>query len=125
MSETILRGQGKQLIELPRTTWEQHLAQTPEHGQTRFSFMSAAHHQVRYFVVRELPSFGRPMPPDHIAQQLQLPLAQVQEILTELEQRLFFLVRNAQGAVAWAFPITVEPTPHPITFSSGEKLYAA
>jgi hypothetical protein len=125
MNETILLGRGKDLIDLPRAVWEEHLAQAPAHSQTRLNFMSPAHHQVRYFVVRELPTFGQPVPPEFIAQQLGLPPAQVQDILAELEQRLFFLVRNAQGAVVWAFPLTVEPTPHRLSFSSGEQLYAA
>jgi len=60
-----------------------------------------------------------------ISQALQLPLEQVGAILDELENNLFFLVRNEQGAVAWAFPVTVEPTPHRLVFSSGEQAYAA
>lgn len=49
----------------------------------------------------------------------------VSEVLTELEERLFFLVRNGDGDVAWAFPVTVDRTPHRLTFSTGERLYAA
>jgi hypothetical protein len=49
----------------------------------------------------------------------------VKGILDELERNLFFLVRNAQGAVSWAYPVTVEPTPHQLRFHSGERLYAA
>lgn len=87
--------------------------------------MSKTHHLVRYFVVRELPRLGQPMPPEFIAEALELSLAQTVTILDELEQHLFFLVRNEEGAVTWAFPVTVEPTQHSITFSSGEQLYAA
>jgi hypothetical protein len=32
---------------------------------------------------------------------------------------------NDQGEVSWAFPVTVETTPHKMGFSSGERLYAA
>jgi hypothetical protein len=60
-----------------------------------------------------------------IADALQLPLARVHTILDELEQQLFFLVRNAQGAVSWAFPVTVDATPHRLTFSTGEQVFAA
>jgi hypothetical protein len=34
-------------------------------------------------------------------------------------------VRDEQGAVIWAYPITVAQTPHALTFSSSEHLYAA
>jgi hypothetical protein len=60
-----------------------------------------------------------------ISQALQLPLEQVGAILDQLEKNLFFLVRNEQGAVVWAFPVTVEPTPHRLEFNTGEQLYAA
>ncbi len=87
--------------------------------------MSKNHHQVRYFVVKELPYFGKPLTPKHISDNLQLPLTQVQTILDDLEKHLFFLARNQQGAVSWAFPVTVDNTPHHLTFSTGERLDAA
>jgi hypothetical protein len=123
--EHILLGRGHQLLKLPRQTWEKHLAEAPQHHQTRFGFMSEVHHRIRYFVVRELPARGKPIPPEFIAQKLSLPLAQVKTVLAELEHHLFFLVRNEQGAVSWAYPITVDPTPHHLTFSTGEQIYAA
>ena len=43
----------------------------------------------------------------------------------DLEKHLTFLFRNAAGAVTWAYPVTVEQTPHRIVLSSGEQLYAA
>jgi hypothetical protein len=125
MSETILLGRGRQMLEIPREMWEQHLAEAPQHSQARLSFMSEAHHRVRYFAVRELPRHGKPIAPEAIAQALQLPRGQVEALLDELERGLFFLVRNPQGAVAWAYPVTVEPTPHRLSFSTGERAYAA
>ena len=87
--------------------------------------MSEEHHRVRYFVVRELPHSGKAIAPEEISAALHLPRAQVEDILEELERKLFFLVRNERGAVAWAYPVTVELTPHHLSFSSGERLYAA
>ncbi|GIK41143.1 MAG: hypothetical protein BroJett011_49760 [Chloroflexota bacterium] len=125
MNETILLGRGHQMIPVPSRTWQEHLAQAPQYFQTRLGFMTEAHHRVRYFVVRELPALGEPIRPEFIAQKLGLPLTQVEVILDELERHLVFLVRNAQGAVAWAYPVTVDPTPHHLTFSTGEQVYAA
>jgi hypothetical protein len=76
-------------------------------------------------VVVELTKRGQPIEPELISEMLKLGLDQVDTILDELEQKLFFLVRNAQGAVSWAYPVTVETTPHRLTFKSGEQLYAA
>jgi hypothetical protein len=53
------------------------------------------------------------------------PLTQVTDILDELEQHMTFLFRNEYGAVAWAYPVTVERTPHHMTFSTGEQVHAA
>lgn len=125
MSETVLLGQGRQIARIPRKKWEEHLSQVPQHSETRLGFMSQEHHLVRYFVVRELPRTGKPRRPEFISQSLKLPVARVNAILDELERNLVFLVRNRQGAVTWAYPVTVEKTPHELTFSTGERLYGA
>ena len=125
MDDTVLLGRQRNLVSVPLDMWKQHLADVPAHMQQRLAFMTEAHHQVRYDVVRELPRAGQPIPPERIAERLKLPLDQVQSILTDLEIKLFFLVRNPQGAVVWAYPVTVEPTPHQLVFSTGEIVYAA
>jgi hypothetical protein len=125
VDETILFGQGKQMRRIPREAWEGHLAEAPQHAKARLAFMLEAHHQVRYFVVRELPVRGIPLEPGDISQALGLPLVQVDSILDELERELFFLVRDTRGAVGWAYPVTVEPTPHRLSFSTGERLFGA
>ncbi len=35
------------------------------------------------------------------------------------------LVRSDAGDVSWAFPVTLDRTPHRLAFDSGERLYAA
>lgn len=87
--------------------------------------MSAEHHLVRNFVVRELPVAAKPMPAELIAERLNLTLSRVRDILDELEKNLTFIFRNDQGEVLWAYPVTVSETPHQITFDTGEQLYAA
>jgi predicted Rossmann fold nucleotide-binding protein DprA/Smf involved in DNA uptake len=126
MGETILIRQGKEIVEHSREDWERGLqAHVSAHAEARLSFMSSEHHLVRYFVVRELPRLGRAIPPAVIAQELDLPLQKVIAILDELEKGLFFLFRNEGGDVAWAYPVTVDRTPHQIAFDSGQQLYAA
>ncbi len=125
MTQHILLGRGRDIVPIPEHTWKQHLAQVPEHSQSRLSFMTDAHHQVRYFAVRELARRQQPIAPALISDELNIPLVQVQTILEDLESKLFFLVRNEEGSVAWAYPVTVEATPHRLVFSSGERLYAA
>jgi len=72
-----------------------------------------------------LPRYGRPLPPDVVAQELALTPARVTAILDDLEKHLTFVYRDDKGQVIWAYPVTVEKTPHAIAFDSGEQLYAA
>lgn len=90
------------------------------------AFLTAQHRAVRNFVVRELPRHGgKPLGAAQIACALGLKAAVVERLVDDLERHLFFLVRNAGGEVSWAFPITCEPTPHRLRFSTGEKIFGA
>jgi hypothetical protein len=125
MREPILVGRGRSMVTIPREKWEQGLSTVPQHFEDKLSFMSSEHHLIRYFVVRELPLMGEPLSPEYIAQQVNLPVIRVNTILDDLEKHLTFLFRNTQGMVVWAYPVTVDKTPHTLTFSTGERVYAA
>jgi len=126
MRDTILIGRRDKIFEVPADTWRQHLANARSHSGKRLSFMTSNHHLVRGFVVRELPrNFGKPLSPEDIAQRLSLALSTITSILEDLEKHLVFLVRNDAGEVSWAFPVTSDKTPHRMSFSSGERIFAA
>jgi hypothetical protein len=125
MEQTVLRGRGREITRIPRSTWAEELAQAPAGIKARLDFMSEDHHKVRYHVVEQLPRHGRPLEPEAIADKLGLALPRVREILDELERKLFFLVRDEGGAVSWAFPVAAVETPHRLVFSTGERLNGA
>jgi hypothetical protein len=125
MAENVLIGRGREIAPVPRPEWEQVIVGRIPLLKERLSFMTADHHRVRSFVVRELPRKGTPLTPEEIAGNLQIPLERVVSLLGDLERNLTFLYRNPKGEVAWAYPVTVEETPHEVIFSSGEKLHAA
>ena len=125
MNDNVLLGRGRDIVELPRSHWESHFAKVPEAMGKRLAFMTPQHHQVRYFVVKELPRLCAPISPEVIARSLSLSIERVRAILEELERNLFFLVRNRRGSVTWAFPVTVDRTPHRVRLSTGERIYAA
>ena len=125
MAESVLMGQGRLLTHIPRDRWEQQIAKAPKESEELLKFMTDDHHRVRYFVVRQIPQYGKPLPPGKIAEALDLSLSRVIEILNDLEQNLFFLVRNAQGEVLWAFPVTADQTPHRLIADTGERITAA
>ena len=125
MDESILISSGSGLRRVPAYMWQAHVTQNAHESQRRLDVMSAEHHVVRNFVVRELPRVGTPIPPELITRSLNIPLSRVQAILDELEMGMTFLFRDENGAVAWAYPVTTTPTPHRVRFSSGEQIYAA
>ncbi len=125
MNKSLLLGWGRLLLRIPRPIWQQEIARSARAREKSLAFMTPDHHCVRDFVVRELPRMAAPIPPETIAGCLALEQDHVVSILDELEKNLTFLYRDNQGAVVWAYPVTVEPTPHRITFSTGEQIYAA
>jgi len=125
MGNRPLLGLGRHMIPIPQFLWRRGVARKVPAIEGRLAFMSGDHHRVRDFVVRELPRAGEPLALELIAKELSLPATRTKEILDELEARLIFLFRNDEGAVAWAYPVTADPTPHHAAFSTGERLDAA
>lgn len=122
---TILISFGRWLMPIPEAIWRRKVRQGGKHAHEHLAFMSADHHRVRDFVVTEILRRGSPLSPLLIATELNLAAERVGVIVTELEKHLTFLFRNEDGQVAWAYPVTAEPTPHRVYFSSGEQCYAA
>lgn len=129
MQEVILIGRQERIIAVDALQWREQVAHSRhDHhdNSTHLSFMTPDHHRIRNFVVTELPrNDGKPLSAQVISQRLSLPLARVNAIFDDLQRHLFFLVLNPVGEVCWAFPVTSEPTPHRLLFSSGERTYAA
>jgi hypothetical protein len=125
MNNSILLGFHRFMLRIPRPVWQQEIARGERAAKASIEFMTDDHHRVRDFVVREMPRIGEPISPGVIGQSLDLVPDILIPILDELEGKLTFLFRNQRGAVTWAYPVTVEKTPHSITFSTGEQIYAA
>ena len=126
MDEKILMVEGSNISEISRKKWAYEIqGHVTKEIKTALDFMSEDHHKVRNFVVEELPRLGKTLPAEIIAENVDLAVDDVNRILEELEKHLTFLFRNEQGAVVWAYPVTVDITPHRAIFSTGEKINAA
>ncbi|UCF30469.1 MAG: hypothetical protein JSV26_10510 [bacterium] len=125
MKEKIRRGFWKHLLPLPGSLLEKGADRARKAIKTELAFMTEEHRRVHHFVVGQLPAVCEPMAPVLIAEGVDLPVERVVTILDELEERMTFLFRNREGSVVWAYPVTVEATPHHLTFSTGELIYAA
>jgi hypothetical protein len=120
MDDSILLGLWRTTLPVPPLIWQKQVQ-----GNARLDFMSVDHHRVRDFAVRELPRLAKPLLPELIARELDIPLTRVTGILDDLEKNMTFIYRDGQGAITWAYPVTVTLTPHRVTFSSGEEIRAA
>jgi len=125
MSDALLRGFSRFMVPIPRMLWRMQVSKRGEKIGAGLGFMSEEHHRVRNFVVRELPGAGEPLSPGFIAERLELTIDRVVAILDELEKRMTFLFRDGRGSVAWAYPVTVDTTPHHVAFGGGEQVFSA
>lgn len=125
MPGQLMSGLWRYMLKVPPYLWEKQIQKTRAKAAASLGFMSAEHRRVHHFVVRELPRLGLPMPPKLVSDALDMDMADVISILDDLQEHMTFLFRNEVGEVTWAYPVTVEQTPHHMAFSSGEQLYAA
>lgn len=125
MGDRVLMGMGRVMIPIPRAVWERLVVRQTGAASGTLDFMSEDHHRVRNFVVTALPEHGQPLSPEAIGEHLNLPVDRVNTILDELERHMVFVYRMGGRSVVWAYPVTVDSTPHRVSYSSGEQGYAA
>ena len=125
MNIHVMKGFWRYMIKIPPSLWQKEVSKHARKAKAKLAFMSDDHRRVHHWVVKELPTTGKPLSPKTISEELDLPGNRVAVVLNDLEKNMTFLFRNGDGDVIWAYPVTVEKTPHHLTFSSGEQIYAA
>ena len=125
MKDRVMLGLWRFMLKAPASMMEKSVAREKKKFEAAKGFMTEEHRRVHHCVVRELPVLGKPLSPEFIAKKLDLPVERVASLLDDLEEHMTFLFRNKNREVIWAYPVTVDKTPHRVTFSSGEQLYAA
>jgi hypothetical protein len=125
MSNKLMLGLWRYVLHVPPFIWQKQIEKGKRRFEKSYGKMPPDFRNVHHFVVRELPRVGQPIREDLIAGQLGLASDRVRSALDYLESRMTYLYRNEAGEVIWAYPVTVEKTPHRIAFDTGEELYAA
>ncbi len=125
MHNTLMLGLWRYIINVPPSLWQKQIAKGKRKFEKEHGSLSEEYRLIHHFVVRELPRNGMPLSPELISGKTGISVDCVKNALDYLEKRMTFLYRNKKGGVVWAYPVTVEKTPHRITFNTGEKLYAA
>jgi len=121
----VLIAHGREIETKSLGDWQDAVRRSAGQMPQRLAFMTPEHHAIRNSVVTGVARFGRPLSISEIARGVRLAESRTRIIVEELERRLFFLVRNADGDVAWAFPVTAERTPHALECSTGERIFGA
>ncbi len=125
MKDAMMMGWSYHSIKVPALLWRRKSAEGLKKIAANLGFMSPEHRLVHHFIVRELPSLAEPMSDEFISDALRMPVEKVKTILDDLESHKTFLFRNGRGEVDWAYPVTVDRTPHHLSFDTGEKINAA
>ncbi len=125
MSNKLMLGLWRYVLHVPPFIWQKQIEKGKRRFETEYGKMPKDFRNVHHFVVRELPRIGKPLPEGMIAGELGIAIDRVRTALDYLEKRMTYLYRNKAGEVIWAYPVTVEKTPHRIAFNTGEELYAA
>jgi hypothetical protein len=125
MKKRLMVGLWQFVLKVPPSLWEKRILTSQRRFQRELAFMTEEHRRVHHLVVRELPGHARPMTPGFVADRLGMGIERVVSILGDLDEHMTFICRDRQGRVVWAYPVTVEETPHHVTFDTGEQVYAA
>ena len=125
MSNKLMLGLWRCIIKVPPFLWQKQIAKEKRKLEKVYGSLSEEYRLIHHFVVRELPYNGKPLSPELISDELGIPVDRIKKALDYLEKRMTFLYRNKDGDILWAYPVTVDKTPHRITFNTGEQLYAA
>jgi len=125
MSNKLMLGLWRYIIKVPPFLWQKQVAKGKRRLEKVHGSLTEEYRVIHHFVVRELPYAGKPLSPELISDKLGISPDRVTVALDYLEKRMTFLYRNNNGEVVWAYPVTVDKTPHRITFNTDEQLYAA
>lgn len=118
-------GVWRLMLRLPAAIGRRRVATVAAKATAIMSELTEEHRGLHRFVVAELPRAGAPLTIERLAEQRSLPPATIKQLLDDLGDKKALIGRDDSGAVVWAFPMTVAQTPHHLSFTSGERLYAA
>jgi len=125
MQNRLMIGLWRLMIQLPPSLLEGMMAKAREKFARELAFMTGEHRMVHHYAVRQLPYATSPLAPESIAAALGMNREKVEALLDDLERHMTFLFMNDRREVVWAYPVTLEKTPHHLTFGTGETVYAA
>ena len=87
--------------------------------------LTAEERRVHHFIVKKMAVVKDPITTELIAEALQMPMDQVDQIVNKLESLKTFIYRENGRGINWAYPLSLDNTGFRMTASSGEQFFAA
>lgn len=127
MKETdkILIGIWRKIISMPPLIYNKEINRFGKIVRARINRLSEEENKIHHFVVRELPNVGKPISFEFIARELNISADRVSSHVEKLEKKKTYFYRYNDEGINWAYPVTVDNTPHHVSFSTGESINAA
>ena len=124
MFDRILLGVGQKMVPVPEWLFRP-MVRRDANKLAKRPDLEPDQRSVQHFAVREIPRRREAIAPEVFAEELDLSLDEVHQILDELERRMTFLCRRGGEDVNWAYPVTATETPHQVRIDGGAAFSAA
>jgi len=87
--------------------------------------LSKDERRIHHYIVKKMAVVKDPITAELIADELEMPIDPMHEIINKLENLKTFIFRSDGKGINWAYPLSLENTGFKMMASSGEQFYAA
>ena len=118
-------GIGKFMIPIPLAISNSGLKKGVSGAEAKAQLLTEEERRIHHFVVRKMASVEEPIRAELVADEIGLPVGEVENAIDKLESLKTFLYRSDGRAIDWDYPLSLDETGHRMTVDTGEQFNAA
>ena len=118
-------GIGKFMIPIPLAISNSGLKKGVSRAEAKAQLLTEEERRIHHFVVRKMASVEEPIRAELVADEIGLPVGEVENAIDKLEVLKTFLYRSDGRAIDWAYPLSLDETGHKMKVGTGEQFNAA
>jgi hypothetical protein len=118
-------GIGKFMIPIPLAISNSGLKKGVSGAESKAQLLTEEERRIHHFVVRKMASVEKPIRAELVADEIGLPVSEVENAIDKLESLKTFLYRSDGRAIDWAYPLSLDETGHRMTVDTGDQFNAA
>ncbi len=118
-------GIDKFMIPIPLAISNSGLKKGVSGAESKAQLLTEEERRIHHFVVRKMASVEKPIRAELVADEIGLPVSEVENAIDKLESLKTFLYRSDGRAIDWAYPLSLKETGHRMTVDTGEQFNAA